>query len=913
MGCASSSTTVAGGFVKGDHVYYGGAGGAGSTTGRGGSSISGGGASQPLAFGAEGEVVGQTCGGTVIVQFQGGRGRASVRPLELSRKAPTIPGGYALGEKVFYGGPARKYPNGDQLWFSTQGHVAGRSCVGDGMDSERLAVMFPQHRDAKAVRLALLSRQPPVIPGGYSVGDRVYWCGMNWTFPNGDRLKFGAEGEVAGRSCVGDGLDDERVAVNFARNKGAVAMRLPEISHEPPNIPGGYCIGDRVFYAYPNWRAPDGHVLRFGVQGKVIGRSCIGDGKDDERVWVLFPGLGYGCICLEQISRDPPVIPGGYNLGDRVYYGGPSRPAGVNGDRLSFGALGEVAGRATSSRASSRADVAVVFPGNEDAADVRLAEIGREIPVIPGGYNLGDKIFYTGMDWSYANGDRLTYGAQGEIAGRSCQGDDKDNERAAVLMPGNRAAAHLRLTEMAQHPPVDLATRLEARLRAALEGRPWQDTSCIGSSTGEGVGAGSQAPAAAVSPPVAEERSPGGGEGAASVPEIRDLAIVFQTASGAELSSIAESAQKASFAQVASACAKGDMARLSEIGRAAEDTDWLELRRRAKDALEEVALPKVLEAAIDAGDVFGLLAVEQKGRAKGFYRIVEKAVEAIEEAEISTEDLYELRSSVQPPESLDGDLNYRLVERTFNRESSADMVEHMQQLLDETYTGWGGFGKCTRTRDRPNERVAERLEVERVVQLQNLESYLNYLVRRQVVFAELPDGLRRDWNVRTNSGDLSPSAASIAEGEGSCKSFLNTVDADLNEHYLWHGTGPSEAQGIAARGFDMDQAGSSRGALFGRGLYFAESCLKADEYVRPDDKGCYPLILCRVTLGNVNYCDAEDPWELRETLRVSCRAGVGGYHSVLGDREKVRQTFREFVVFDGHQAYPEYIVWYSRK
>ncbi|CAE8650622.1 unnamed protein product, partial [Polarella glacialis] len=58
---------------------------------------------------------------------------------------------------------------------------------------------------------------------------------------------------------------------------------------------------------------------------------------------------------------------------------------------------------------------------------------------------------------------------------------------------------------------------------------------------------------------------------------------------------------------------------------------------------------------------------------------------------------------------------------------------------------------------------------------------------------------------------------------------------------------------------------------------------------------------------------AEDPWELRESLRFSCRHSSGEHHSVIGDREKIRQTFREFVIFDAHQAYPEYIVWYRRK
>lgn len=36
------------------------------------------------------------------------------------------------------------------------------------------------------------------------------------------------------------------------------------------------------------------------------------------------------------------------------------------------------------------------------------------------------------------------------------------------------------------------------------------------------------------------------------------------------------------------------------------------------------------------------------------------------------------------------------------------------------------------------------------------------------------------------------------------------------------------------------------------------------------------------------------------------------YHSLLGDREKCRKTFREFVIYDDDQVYPEFAVWYER-
>jgi len=38
----------------------------------------------------------------------------------------------------------------------------------------------------------------------------------------------------------------------------------------------------------------------------------------------------------------------------------------------------------------------------------------------------------------------------------------------------------------------------------------------------------------------------------------------------------------------------------------------------------------------------------------------------------------------------------------------------------------------------------------------------------------------------------------------------------------------------------------------------------------------------------------------------------GAYHSVLGDREHARGTFREFIVYDDNQVYPEFLLWYRR-
>merc|ERR1712224_216224 len=89
----------------------------------------------------------------------------------------------------------------------------------------------------------------------------------------------------------------------------------------------------------------------------------------------------------------------------------------------------------------------------------------------------------------------------------------------------------------------------------------------------------------------------------------------------------------------------------------------------------------------------------------------------------------------------------------------------------------------------------------------------------------------------------------------------------------------------------MILAGSSTGTLYGRGTYLAESITKADEYAKPNDKGEYAVLLVRALGGNVRYIDAPEPDA--EELVVSCVEGP--YDCVLGDREKCKGTFREFI------------------
>lgn len=68
-------------------------------------------------------------------------------------------------------------------------------------------------------------------------------------------------------------------------------------------------------------------------------------------------------------------------------------------------------------------------------------------------------------------------------------------------------------------------------------------------------------------------------------------------------------------------------------------------------------------------------------------------------------------------------------------------------------------------------------------------------------------------------------------------------------------------------------------------------------------------------MGRVKYTDAEKPKQDKDLLKAVIGDGstfYPRYNSTLGDREKVRGTYREFVVYDDNQAYPEYIVLYRR-
>jgi len=220
-----------------------------------------------------------------------------------------------------------------------------------------------------------------------------------------------------------------------------------------------------------------------------------------------------------------------------------------------------------------------------------------------------------------------------------------------------------------------------------------------------------------------------------------------------------------------------------------------------------------------------------------------------------------------------------------------------QELLNRTF-------KRIYTRDRRGLPVPNSLKLVGVTYVANDQNWAEYNKRREEIKKERP-------NCKWLSMTHKPITTKAIEDLGDSFGWeLPKLDSSLNEAWLWHGTSAAGAEGITSEDFCVDLAGSNAGTLYGRGVYLAEACSKSDEYATEDDNDIRHLLLVRSTLGNVRYVDDIQPDV--DNLVQSCTMDGARYDSVLGDREKTRKTYREFIVYDDDQAYPSYILRYKR-
>ena len=106
------------------------------------------------------------------------------------------------------------------------------------------------------------------------------------------------------------------------------------------------------------------------------------------------------------------------------------------------------------------------------------AQVSRDVPPpLPGGYKLGDKVFYTGSSQTLPGGDKLVHGQQGEVVGPATLERYK-GKGVRVLFPGNKGNIQCFLTYVrrpraapAAHPPA-YAPHTRRCMRTPRAGRP---------------------------------------------------------------------------------------------------------------------------------------------------------------------------------------------------------------------------------------------------------------------------------------------------------------------------------------------------------------------------------------------------------------------------------------------------------
>eukprot|EP00415_Alexandrium_ostenfeldii_P001009 UN1009 len=212
--------------------------------------------------------------------------------------------------------------------------------------------------------------------------------------------------------------------------------------------------------------------------------------------------------------------------------------------------------------------------------------------------------------------------------------------------------------------------------------------------------------------------------------------------------------------------------------------------------------------------------------------------------------------------------------------------------------------KKIETRDRKKQQSgpAARFQVVQVQQNCNPWLWQNYVRARSDIAAKM-------GNASSSYGVKTSECLGAMGGE----EMLGPLETSANEFYLFHGTKPSACDSICKSDFMVRMAGANAGTLYGPGIYFAECSSKSDEYASDDPSGIYSglyaMLLCRVTCGRVLYTDEVHP-NVDDLVR-KC-ATTAEFNSVLGDREKARGTYREFIVFNNDQAYPAYVVIYKR-
>jgi ubiquitin len=137
----------------------------------------------------------------------------------------------------------------------------------------------------------------------------------------------------------------------------------------------------------------------------------------------------------------------------------------------------------------------------------------------------------------------------------------------------------------------------------------------------------------------------------------------------------------------------------------------------------------------------------------------------------------------------------------------------------------------------------------------------------------------------------------------------------LNEYFLYHGTANPVIEKICTGGFDPRRGGTSAGKLFGVGSYFAENASKADRYSEANAEGERQMLVARVCLGTTHMTETAMQNATMPPERSDGKAPLDSVTAEKNDPspgsgKKGVVDHREYIVYKGTQAFPEYCIWY---
>jgi len=221
-------------------------------------------------------------------------------------------------------------------------------------------------------------------------------------------------------------------------------------------------------------------------------------------------------------------------------------------------------------------------------------------------------------------------------------------------------------------------------------------------------------------------------------------------------------------------------------------------------------------------------------------------------------------------------------------------IQALQAMLDASF--------CVKRRHKSDRAVVPSgLELASGVRLQSWRAWVSFSAKQEAIRAQLQG---------TDLGDTFLGYARLKTAGHNPLGI--ELDEEANCVWLFHHVSAKTADAAAAAG-DLSAEGANgrkSGRTYGWGVYLAESCAATDMLAAESVDGMRCLMLCRVALGNVFYDDAILP----DVARLVSECTSGRYNSVLGDREKhwPNSAYREFVVYDMDQVYPEFLLWYKR-